>query len=96
MRDVNLIKKWWGANDWKAVMDMKPDKIKDRLVERFKTELGYQSAKAWPIYGRAEGNTVMYYMIHATDHHEAPELMARAYNEAVRSLDVAEQIELFT
>jgi hypothetical protein len=33
-------------------------------------------------------------MIHATDHAEAPKLMARAYNEAVQPTHVAEQLSL--
>jgi hypothetical protein len=55
-----------------------------RLVEgRFKTELGYQSAMAWPIYAHTDGGPVMYHMIHATDHPAAPDLMRRAYMAAV-------------
>lgn len=29
----------------------------------------------------------MYYMIHATDHPEAPKLMSRAYNSTVNPVD---------
>jgi hypothetical protein len=41
-------------------------------------DLGYRCAQAWPIFERKEGRRVMYYMVHATDHDEAPKLMARA------------------
>jgi hypothetical protein len=37
----------------------------------------------------------MYHMLHATDHDEAPELMNRAYRQAVRySHKLAEQLSL--
>jgi len=37
----------------------------------------------WPIYGRKNSQKIMYFMIHATDHPEAPKLMQRAYRKAV-------------
>ena len=36
----------------------------------------------------------MYYMIHATDHEEAPKLMYRAYCRAVDPPEPVEQLEL--
>jgi hypothetical protein len=36
----------------------------------------------------------MYHMIHATDHIEAPKLMARAYTAAVGQSKVGDQLEL--
>ncbi|HXM96041.1 MAG TPA: hypothetical protein VOA64_17605 [Candidatus Dormibacteraeota bacterium] len=45
---------------------------------RFEKELGYRFAAAYPIFDRDEGNRIMYYMIHASDHEEAPALMVRA------------------
>ncbi|MFQ5696473.1 MAG: hypothetical protein ACE5HB_10830, partial [Terriglobia bacterium] len=59
-----------------------------------KNELHYQSVKPWPIYGRQHGGRVMYYMIHASDHPEAPAQMSRAYELAVQPEEVAEQLEL--
>ena len=41
------------------------------------------------------GGRVMYYMIHATDHSEAPNLMNRAYHKAVMPIETAEQMALF-
>lgn len=37
----------------------------------------------------------MYYMIHATDHEEAPKLMSRAYRSTVMSVEPVEQLEFF-
>jgi len=41
-----------------------------------------QIVKAWPIFERENGGAIMYYMIHATDHPEAPKFMSRAYRRA--------------
>ena len=36
----------------------------------------------------------MYYMIHATDHPAAPELMLRAYRKAVKQKESYEQLSM--
>jgi hypothetical protein len=46
--------------------------IKWEFVKRFKDELGYKSALAWPIFQREGSELIVYFMIHATDHSEAP------------------------
>jgi hypothetical protein len=50
--------------------------------------------KAWPIYERENGGAIMYYLIHATDHPEAPKFMSRAYRRAVFPLEPLEQLKL--
>ncbi|WP_205502842.1 hypothetical protein, partial [Rhodopseudomonas sp. BR0G17] len=55
-------------------------------------------AHAWPIYNKEAGaKRVMYHMIHASDHDEAPKLMSRAYRKANQPKeDLAEvQQEMF-
>ena len=69
-RDLDVLVRWWGRNDWTELQAMSRDERRDVLVGRFKRELAYQSVKAWPIYERENGGAVMYYMIHATDHPE--------------------------
>jgi three-Cys-motif partner protein len=78
-----LLQQWWGREDWAALKTMKPEQINCEIIERFKKELGYKFAVAWPIYKQAGSKLIVYYMIHATDHSEAPKLMGRAYNNAV-------------
>jgi len=56
------------------------------IEDRFRTELGYTYSTAWPIYDRESGGRVMYSMVHASDHPEAPKLMRRAYDWAVRPI----------
>ena len=76
-KDLDKLARWWGRADWQKLSDMPREKRKDGLVLRMKRDLGYKSAKAWPIYERQDGGLVMYYMIHASDHPEGPTLMSR-------------------
>jgi three-Cys-motif partner protein len=94
VKNKRLLRQWWGRDDWTCLKCVKVDQIKGMIIERFKSELGYNSVKAWPIYDRKGSEFVVYYMIHATDHEEAPKLMGRAYNEAVQPAKVAEQLSL--
>jgi len=80
-----VLQKWWGRDDWPTLRILNPEQIKDEIVKRFKAELGYKWSIAWPIYKQAGSCVLVYYMVHATDHPEAPKLMARAYNNAVQS-----------
>lgn len=77
---------WWGRTDWKQLKTKTSWQIAELVRKRFEEELGYRFAGAYAIYDRAQGNKVMYYMIHASDHDEAPALMVRAHRKAVRSL----------
>lgn len=75
---------WWGRDDWKQLREMGCFDRQQIFCDRFRNELGYKYVHPHPIYQRAKGGgQVMYYMIHATDHEEAPLLMRRAYNKAV-------------
>ncbi|PYS68549.1 MAG: hypothetical protein DMF69_19865 [Acidobacteria bacterium] len=80
IRNTQILKDWWGRDDWSRLFTMSAEKCKDEVVYRFRNELNYWSVKAWPIYRDPQGRAVMYYMIHATDHEEAPKQMIRAYN----------------
>ena len=93
-KDLDVLARWWGRDDWTELRAMSRDERRDVLVGRFKRDLGYQSVKAWPIYERENGGAVMYYMIHATDHPEAPKLMSRAYRNTVSPLEPIEQLDL--
>ena len=76
-------------------MDSKAVEAAAELVaKRLKDEFGYRSVKPLPIFEREGGTRVMYYMIHATDHPEAPRLMARAYRRAVMPKESVQQLAL--
>jgi len=88
------IRAWWGQPDWERLRDLRqPDRAR-LFAQRF-LSLGYTYAMEWPIYERKGGKGhVMYYMIHATDHPEAPTLMRRAYANAVKAPEPKEQLEI--
>ena len=91
--DKAVLERWWGREDWTDIGKMTRENRCDVLVKRFKADLKYKSVRAWPIYERKGGGSVMYYMIHATDHPEAPKLMSRAYRKCVSPLEPLEQLK---
>lgn len=90
--DKSVIERWWGRNDWQILQGCTNDGIREQFVKRF-DDLGYAQVTAWPIYSWSSGQQVMYYMIQATDHPDAPKIMYRAYKRVV-SPNVVEQIPL--
>lgn len=75
-----VMKRWWGRNDWPHFLALSRKERALAVAERLKHEFGYKHAFHYPIYKSADSSQVMFYMIHATDHDAAPELMNRAYN----------------
>jgi three-Cys-motif partner protein len=74
---------WWGGPGWKVLRGQHAWQRALLFCERFRNELGYLSVKPWAIYEHERGGKLMYHMIHATDHPEAPKLMERAYEGAL-------------
>lgn len=88
------VKSWLGEDSYDSFSDLDTYGRVETFIAKFRGELGYRSVKAWPIYKEEGGHgVVMYYMIHATDHEEAPKLMYRAYRQAVRPPETLEQLE---
>lgn len=94
IRNRDILDQWWGSTDWQHLGRMDVHERADLVCTRFRSELGYGSALAWPIYSRQTGGRIAYHMIHATDHEEAPKLMHRAYRCAVLPKETPEQLEL--
>jgi three-Cys-motif partner protein len=94
IKNERALKQWWGRDDWHELPGLSQDDVRNRLVARFKEELGYKSVMPWPIYKRRGSDIIMYYMIHATDHPEAHKLMSRAYNKIVSPRESHEQLSL--
>ena len=89
------VEAWLGREDWQGLKEMNSFERAEVFTDKFKKELGYRSVKPWPIYKRDAGEGgVMYYMIHATDHDEAPKLMYRAYRNAVDPPEPVDQLQL--
>jgi len=87
--------RWWGRNDWSRLADSSARSITETVVNRFRSELGYRYVNAFPIYDDESGSRrAMYQMIHASDHPEAPALMARAYRHAVDPEEPPDQLEI--
>ena len=82
---------WWGNPNWRELQSMSAYQVVESLRQRFEKELGYAYVAAYPIFDKAAGERVMYYMIHASDHDEAPALMVRAHYKAVRARPSAVQ-----
>jgi len=92
--DRSIIERWWGRDDWEMLGDMNDIARADLMCSRFREELGYAHAIAWPIYSREEGEgRIKYHMVHATDHPEAPKLMRRAYDRALQIKEPPEQLD---
>ena len=83
---IQQVLQWWGKPDWSELKLKSELEIAEMFRKRFQDELGYRYTAAYPIFDRSKGNQVMYYMIHASDHDEAPALMVRAHQKAVRTL----------
>lgn len=89
------LQKWWGNPNWVEVLKRHGVARAQFVCNRFKAELGYRYAYPFPIYEKKDkGGKVMYYMIHASDHEEAPALMWRAYGKALEKKETDEQLEL--
>jgi three-Cys-motif partner protein len=84
LQDHHKCQAWWGRDDWQHVVQMTRGPRAEAMRKRFQTELGYRFVMMWAIYEAKETNRIMYYMIHASDHPEAPKLMERAYTDTVR------------
>jgi three-Cys-motif partner protein len=95
IRHPEQMKEWWGSGNWRDLMSKNSIDIAEIVRKRFENELGYRHSAAYPIFDKEKGNKVMYYMIHASDHEEAPALMVRAHHKAVRSLPKEIQTRLF-
>jgi len=93
-KDFAVLESWWGDPDWCNLRSMPHLDRAKWLSSRLREQLGYVFVTPWPIFERKGSSRVMYYMIHATDHPEAPKLMNRAYFKAVEPKEPAEQFRL--
>jgi three-Cys-motif partner protein len=87
------IESWWGRPDWRQLIDMQIHEKAISFQKRF-TEIGYKHVWPFPIVDSENGDRIMFYMILATDHPEAPKLMWRAYDQAVPDQHWWDQLEL--
>jgi len=91
---TSVLDAWWGRSDWNTLRGLSNFDRVQTVCDRFRNEFGYASVKAWPIQRRLHQGRVLYHMVHATDHREAPILMSRAYRKAVTPAEPLEQMKL--
>ena len=85
--------RWWSKDGWQDLQGMGKHQVAEAFRQRFMEEFGYKHAHGWPIYDRQGSQKVMYHMVHASDHDEAPNLMSRAYKTATQRAEPREQFE---
>ncbi|WP_224545425.1 three-Cys-motif partner protein TcmP [Mesorhizobium sp. CA16] len=83
--NLDVPERWWGRADWRSLVGMNGWSRALLFCDRFKEEFGYKHAHPWPIYERGSSGKVMFHMIHASDHDEAPLIMHRAYRNATKA-----------
>lgn len=77
------IARWWGDETWKELVELKQHEIAGVMASRFSEELDYAHVNAYPVKQDIAGTKTSFYLIHASDHPEAPKLMTRAYLKIV-------------
>jgi three-Cys-motif partner protein len=93
-KNTDQIESWWGNKDWQKLQGMNSYPRAEIFANRFCNELGYAHAYSWPIYERGPQGRIMYHMVHATDHPEAPKLMNRAYFNATKAREPLEKLQM--
>jgi three-Cys-motif partner protein len=94
-QNKSRLRAWWGGDDWTKLRSMAPAAIAELVCQRFRKEFQYTSVQAWPVRRSQHSNRIMYFMIHATDHSEAPKLMRRAFKKTdSRDFEDLDQIDL--
>jgi three-Cys-motif partner protein len=93
-KNLDVPERWWGRPDWRSVIKMPGQQRAQNFCQRFREELGYRFAHAWPIMDKGDRGRVMFHMIHASDHDEAPRIMYRAFTHATLPLESKDQLEL--
>lgn len=88
------VERWWGRGDWADLRGLDPTLRAKQLAKRFEDELGFKKANVFAIHDDKRGGRVMYHMIHATDHPEAPALMIRAYRKVSGRSELAGDVQL--
>lgn len=76
---IAQIDAWWGDASWKAFIERGSYERAQIMKTRFKDELGYKYASAFPMNQRGNEGRTMFWLIHASDHPRANPLMELAY-----------------
>ena len=75
------LRAWWGDGDYDHFLRLRSYERANTLCQRFRDELNYEYVTPFAIQEKGEGSRTMYYMVHASDHRRAVELMSQAYRK---------------
>ena len=73
------LRAWWGTGNYGQFLGLRSYERANAICRRFCDELAYAHAMPFAIQERGANSRIMYYMIHASDHRRAAELMSQAY-----------------
>ena len=73
------LRAWWGNGDYRDFLRLRSFERVNALCQRFRDELNYEHAIPFAIQQEGPSSRTMYYMVHASDHRRAAELMSQAY-----------------
>ena len=71
--------RWWGRPGVYDFLKLNSHERGRFMAERFKSEFGYAYSYPFPIQQEGVQGRIMFWMIHASDHPRAPDLMWQAY-----------------
>jgi len=91
-KDEQALFEWWGQ-DIDELRNAGSWEKGEIASNRMRDELGYAYACPWPIWKEMHSGRLMYFMVHASDHPEAPLLMQRAYNNALKPPEPIEALQ---
>ncbi len=80
------IDRWWGDGSWRGLIDLSQPQIVQKMADRFKLELGYNYVTPYAVMRDERTASKVFYLIHASDHADAPKLMTRAYKRIFGSI----------
>jgi three-Cys-motif partner protein len=93
-KNVDNLREWWGKDDIEALRGADQWEQGRMAATRMTEELGYTYATPWPIFKERHSGRLMYFMVHASDHPEAPKLMQRAYANALKPPESMEDLQM--
>lgn len=76
---LNEIDAWWGNKGWPNFLQLTSWERAKEMESRFKNELGYRFARAFPMRSKANEGRILFWLIHASDHPRANRLMIAAF-----------------
>lgn len=84
IKDEEKLRAWWGGENVDVLKKADSWEQGILMARRIEKKLEYAYVHPWPICKERHKGRLMYFMIHASDHPEAPRLMRRAYANALK------------